>query len=559
MNPVMPDPMTNQPVPGLRRRYPLTTFLTAASALMLLLVMVIASLAYYRLAGFQHILSTITSGSLPAVVSSGRLFGLVHELTFLTEGLSHASNQVARRMMYQAIENKIAEIEELAAATHISTYQSAQLDTVIQELVSLNQLIDKRLQLQESVAGMRDELYLLHEKVLRSSATWSAAEHSDSYIAWSLRFSEMVVLADKALGSSKLHEIRQTTRKLHEYFRLDGPFLAELPAPLQVMATDFSGQLHSLLLAESGLLPMRAEQLRIAGRSIGRANFVRNLVLHYARIAEYEVDELSVQVLNDTVIAAEQVKKQIRLLGAVSVVAVLCVVVIIWFIQQRIARRLHLLNKNVLAELHGERVSLSMPGNDEISDISRSFSYFANKVRQQTQELELLSFTDGLTGLANRRAFDYRLEHDLQVAARHQWPFSLLLIDVDFFKPYNDNYGHLAGDHCLQQVAELLQGCIRRNNDFIARYGGEEFVCILPDVGTQGAGQIADNMLQAVRSAAIRHEFSKTAACITVSVGIVSVRTAATDDGNRLLALADEALYQAKAQGRNCYKIWRPL
>lgn|GEM_PF-843429 len=171
------------------------------------------------------------------------------------------------------------------------------------------------------------------------------------------------------------------------------------------------------------------------------------------------------------------------------------------------------------------------------------------RLAQLNQELSVLSQTDALTGLANRRAFDQRLAEEVSRAARHRVPLALLVVDIDHFKPYNDHYGHPAGDACLRQVAAVLRESAGRPTDLVARLGGEEFALLLPHQSGAQAIQLAERCVRAVEAAVIAHARSPVASHVTVSVGVAQWLGAA-QDGAALLAAADAALYLAKRQGR---------
>jgi len=166
------------------------------------------------------------------------------------------------------------------------------------------------------------------------------------------------------------------------------------------------------------------------------------------------------------------------------------------------------------------------------------------------QQLEHLARHDALTGLANRRCFDQALAQESARARRSATPLSLLMIDIDHFKRFNDTYGHPAGDACLQHVARLLSGCVRRPSDLLARYGGEELVAILPETDAAGATVIARAMLERLAQEPIAHSSSPFAQ-VTVSIGIAWATMDEPDDGLALLERADQALYVAKESGRN--------
>ena len=166
-------------------------------------------------------------------------------------------------------------------------------------------------------------------------------------------------------------------------------------------------------------------------------------------------------------------------------------------------------------------------------------------------QLETLSVTDALTGIANRRRFDQFLNFEWKRAMRTRQPIALLLMDIDHFKLYNDNYGHDAGDQCLIEIAELLQSKVRRPTDLFARYGGEEFAYVLPDTCIPGAEITANLLRQAVLERAVPHEYSLTNTIVTVSIGVAALIPARNDEPGALIRAADTFLYEAKQGGRN--------
>ncbi|WP_239125330.1 diguanylate cyclase [Leptolyngbya sp. CCY15150] len=175
-------------------------------------------------------------------------------------------------------------------------------------------------------------------------------------------------------------------------------------------------------------------------------------------------------------------------------------------------------------------------------------------LRRANLELQRLVSLDGLTQLANRRRFDEYLDQEWRRSRREQQPLSLILCDVDHFKLYNDHYGHQAGDDCLKQIAQAITQSIRRPADLAARYGGEEFAVILPNSDWEGAVHIAQTIQKAIANLHIRHDYSNTAPIITMSLGISSLVPSDTHGATALITVADRALYEAKAKGRNAYQ-----
>ncbi len=182
-------------------------------------------------------------------------------------------------------------------------------------------------------------------------------------------------------------------------------------------------------------------------------------------------------------------------------------------------------------------------------------SQLYHQLEEANQELQRLVSVDSLTQIANRRHFDHCLQIEWERARRHQQSLALILCDIDDFKRYNDTYGHLQGDDCLQQVAATLQKTLKRSTDLVARYGGEEFVLILPDTDLAGAIQMAEAIQAAIAAAAIPHRHSRVSPYLTLSLGLAHTVPSPTGSPETLLAEADRALYQAKAAGRDrfCY------
>lgn len=171
-------------------------------------------------------------------------------------------------------------------------------------------------------------------------------------------------------------------------------------------------------------------------------------------------------------------------------------------------------------------------------------------LKRQADQLRRFALRDGLTGLFNRRYFDERLTTEWRRARRNGTPLSLVMIDVDCFKAYNDGYGHLAGDDCLRTVSEAISGAARRGGDVAARYGGEEFACILPETPASGAATLAERIVQKVRGLGLPHAGSPFG-LVTISAGVASKTPRSGGSEGQLLKLADEQLYRAKAGGRS--------
>ncbi|MCW9087980.1 MAG: GGDEF domain-containing protein [Gammaproteobacteria bacterium] len=202
---------------------------------------------------------------------------------------------------------------------------------------------------------------------------------------------------------------------------------------------------------------------------------------------------------------------------------------------------------------NGELETTNHPsGLRELHTLGATFNDMMAQNRRDMRQLERHSNIDDLTNLANRRYFDKRFKEEWSRASRQQAPIAVLFIDIDYFKRYNDHYGHLNGDKCLQRIAVAIEGAARRESDIAARYGGEEFVIMLPDTELEGARRVAEKLQQAVGQLRIEHARSRIGPHVTLSIGIAATRAQFPESPDQLLAMADRALYQAKARGRNC-------
>ena len=214
--------------------------------------------------------------------------------------------------------------------------------------------------------------------------------------------------------------------------------------------------------------------------------------------------------------------------------------------------------------------SVTESGSDEISHLSKLFNQMQRKleratvnkqqlqttVDQQKQKLKILIQTDSLTLVSNRRAYINRLAKEKALSIRNNISLSMLMIDIDFFKDFNERYGHEAGDAVLKKVAQTIQHSLPRKTDFIARYGGEEFVVILPGTVAQGASLVSERIMNEIKKLSIEHRFSADHNIVSVSIGIASQKGRKLVKEN-LLEQVQQAMLQAKNNGRNQYKVFK--
>lgn len=229
--------------------------------------------------------------------------------------------------------------------------------------------------------------------------------------------------------------------------------------------------------------------------------------------------------------------------------------------EQNLTRTIPIIFITSLADEDDERKGLELGAVDYIMKPYRPEIIKARmrnhlELKHKRDLLDRLCSEDPLTGIANRRKLDAFLQYEWQRAARYVDHLAVIFMDIDYFKKYNDHYGHVAGDECLQQIADVLQGALHRPTDLLVRYGGEEFVCVLPSTDLAGARVVAETLRYAVIDRAIPNTCSEHH-CITLSFGVVArdPKQVQWQSPGEFLDAADRKLYEAKKQGRNCIVI----
>lgn len=536
-----------------RTRLPITRVFSAALTIILGLFIAIVLLTYVRLQDFRLALTDIVEKSVPSVAFSNQIYSQVNSLTYMAERLGHASTDATRRVAMSQITAQLLQLKALAQSQESDRHLQVQLNALNLEFRELNNMIVLRLNSEKELATKQQTLYELYNEATELSENKSQRTTDGQQYDWTLTVSSLVASAGSTFNMNRLHLLRQTGEQIRQQLALLDQQVLRIKDSDQEEARVLSQKLRQTLIGDSGLIDLQVKRLQIAGRAIGRGNFVRNLLIDYSGLTEFEAAKVNETVIAESTKTQESVLEQIRLIGLFSSIAIGVILAATVFLQRRVVNRLNKLNQRVGDRLQGNSSNIYIGGNDEISDIGQTFDLFAETVEEQNKKLHDLSLLDSLTGISNRRALDERLLDEVKEAHRHKWSLSVMIIDVDYFKLYNDHYGHDKGDECLRALAKLLDEQMQRNGDFVGRYGGEEFVCLLPDTDGIGAEHVAQILLESVVEQQIPHQFSKVAPFVTISLGIATLNQNNIGEVGPLVLLkqADQALYRAKDQGRN--------
>lgn len=518
--------------------------LSLALSSFLLLFMVMAAMAYYGAKAHESSLLSVVDEAMPRLRQATQFTLLVKDLPLLTEQLSRAETQAMRRLAMQEIEHYS---EQIALALNQPDYQQLQLKfSIIQnELAHLNDLVDQQLLYDQALQLRVTQLRQFFRAFEAQSGT--SAFPSD----WTIAFSAVLIRSAKLVGLTRLNDVRQQAEGIEHSLQQQRQALSQMDLVTRSQAADYQQQLETLLFGEDGLVPMRFEQLRLQGRTSGRNRFIRSMVQDFGYEVEHQSWVIQMQLSTEVSAVRKTLSRQIYWIGVIALAVLAFIMATIWLIKIQVINRLVNLKAQVLDQLDNPQKQISLVGNDEITELSKTFNFFAQKVTEHNQRIEALSRTDALTGVHNRRGFDVYLERLIQQSVERKSPLALLMIDVDYFKKYNDRYGHQAGDRALRDVAQLLRAVLMRNQDFVARYGGEEFACILPDTDYVAAIALSGQLLDAMQHLKIEHSNSPVSGVLTLSIGIACADGSAVLTPQTFIEMADKALYEAKSRGRN--------
>lgn len=422
-----------------------------------------------------------------------------------------------------------------------------------ESLESLQRIIDKR-------DALREKQQLLLQRLYELTQTLSDEEGSELSPAYSALRSA-IGFTSLALSSEKhgqLHRLNESAKVAFEQAKglATSPQEQQLiDQAMQVSKTVFELREPVLLNARATLAAARNARASAQRLSVGSYN--------YFKIVKDSAEQA-------TSAHKRNVNQALIIIFFVGLVFFISTLLIIWFIRRHVVQRLNKLSTAMAMHVDGQEVPIPAYGDDEIAEMGNAFSVFVLarhfaeadlvKARKETEainaqllslnkNLEKMSLEDGLTQIANRRCFDERYLSEWRRAARIGVSISIIMLDVDFFKSFNDKYGHPVGDSCLIQVAQTLRQSLRREGDFVARYGGEEFIVLLLGYSEQEATEVANRLLLAIEQQGILHE-ANPKGIVTVSLGVATTTPTIEMNHEQLIRQADEALYQAKKLGR---------
>jgi|TARA_R110001632_G_scaffold50409_3_gene125925 diguanylate cyclase (GGDEF)-like protein len=523
-------------------------------AILLLMAVVlfigVGTLLQTRLEQTQLILNDLTFNTIPAMTNANQSAIKSSELFSALELLTSSNTPVERRIAELEVNKKLNETQEQANRVNYSQNEFRLLKTIQEEMNNLNLLIDTKLDIADQITKKQkglSELQYQADSVYKENTGQTPLETTQK-AKWKIAFLELITLAYRVEDTDRLDELKEIKHTIELKLSHLESIVEETLPTLEKQVSPLNTAITELLMSDQGLLNLQANHLKMIGRTRGREYFIRNLISDYSNVAnQFSLNKN--KYLKDKILALSNgvYTQETWFIGGFILLAVMICTILALYTHA--IKRLRILTRKI-RNMTTEPI-LTHSSKDEIDELFHVFDQFSDTINTQNQRLETLSLTDSLTNIANRRAFDRRLFYELSNDRTLQIDLSVVLIDVDFFKQYNDTYGHVSGDEALQKIAMMLSHTIQNSTNLIARYGGEEFVAILPNKTAKESNLVAQNIMQAIRLANIKHRMSDISDRITISIGIATRTKGESSDIDTLMKKADMALYYSKNQGRN--------
>ncbi len=493
------------------------------------------------------------------IKNSSDLAGEVKQLLTDTERLMSANSNPERRLAYENIiksSGKISEIQERKKFNDRNVKKH--IEIINSTLEELNSLVEEKIKYNSLSLKRMDELmqFLEDYQEFEGRKEWDRAFFENNTfkntLDWYYKISSITRQAGSIFRMNILSDINETERNMMADLDELESNLYIFPASDRIFYESNLGNLKKIILGENGLINLVKEKTKISLKTTGRGNFTRTLLNDFIyissnifnRVIEYselEIDKLT-QMINRFY--------YFFLLLLLATITVSTGMVL--YVRKKLIKRLLRLNDEILEKVAGFDISITVEGNDELSDMAKSFLFYENEVKQREEELNRIASQDFLTEISNRRHFMELAEKEIARGKRYGFPVTLLMLDIDYFKKINDSYGHHSGDIVLKEFTMLCNSIIREN-DIFGRVGGEEFAMILPETNLEGGVVFAERLREAVEQSS--WEINSATVKITVSIGAAECSCSGETLLDNVMKKADSALYRAKKEGRNktCY------
>ncbi len=528
-----------------------------------ILVVSLAGLSCLTLWSILHLsttLNNLSESAIPAAEEGSMLVSLGQHLLYATEHLSGATSHPARRIASKDVNKTIISLTKIVDGEtfqdDIITNNLSGLATTLEEL---DTLVAQRINVNIETKKATSDLYQF-ENVLIEYVELTRTKLKDPTIAtnfskWASQAMSIISFSGNAGSLNILYKINKAEKSLLTELEKLENLSADLPDDLQAEVSLLEAKLGRITLSKKGLVKLLGEKIRISSQTAARANFTRSLVQEFEGVSSNLFNTINQATANDIERLSEKVDQLIWTFLFFSILGITAAFGVVYYFRKNLTSRLLTLNRAILDKMEGQDVTIEVHGNDEITDMAHSFKYFADEVEARENKLLDLAAKDTLTGISNRRYFLEQGEKELSRSHRTETPVTFLMIDLDYFKNINDTYGHHVGDIVLKDFAKCTKKMLR-DVDCFGRIGGEEFAVLLPNTSIEKGAHIAERIRKTTEK--LTWLIDEVNINCTVSIGF----SASNNDNTSLddlMKQADNALYQAKRDGRNICRNYKDM
>ena len=543
------------PEPSEKKKQSIAAPVTGSLLIITAILMIVIIISLYYFSSIRFSMINFTEQAVQGIKNSSTLNEEVKYLLNETERLMGSTGNPERRIAYKGISERIETIKEIQNSKKFNDRDVKNHIEIIQStLEELNMLIEEKINLQNKALEKIEELVSSMEgfEGLNNKVEWKNLILDDiSYQLlsdWYIKTVEINRTGVSVFSENILYDINETEKTVKKQLAARDKITQQLPLYVRKFYQEFSEKQKLILIGKDGLLHIIKEKTRITLLATGRGNFTRTLLKDFIYISSnifnrvVEYSEIQTDNLN------KLVNSFFIIFGSVSFIAFLISVSVIIFIRKTLVHRIIKLNEIILEKVAGFDIDITIEGNDEITDMAKSFLYYENEVKKREAELNRIASIDFLTEINNRRHFIELAEKEIARSRRYKSPVTLLMIDIDFFKKINDTYGHHAGDKILVEFSSLCMKMIREN-DIAGRIGGEEFAIMLPETCMDNGIIFADRLRKTVENT--EWEIDNRKLKLTISIGASGCTCSTEHTIEDMMKKADNALYKAKESGRN--------
>lgn len=524
----------------------------------ILCLLVISYSALHSFSSVSTILNKFTNQRIPEITRNANLATLSQQLLYETERLSSSTTALTRHLAYQKATNKFEEILVVFAGQNNNRPEDLHLKIIKTTIDDLHDLVTRQSELTIQAETLLNKTIALEQKLHTlshnkkhlsevHSQDLSHAHSDDLYSLWIFTAMDVLSHGTQVLTITDVNQLKNFEKKTQQEVQRLKTILQHMPSVLAADITASQTEIESLLLSHDGLTSTTLHKLKVSQQKRKKGEFTRNIVSKFDK----KNNELFAKIITDTSRQASDTSKKVinatLMFFIVSLLIILLSFGAIFYFHSKLTVRLVQLNNALQKKISGQNSTIDVCGNDEITDMAKSFLYYANEVEMREQQLTKLATTDPLTGLKNRRSFLGDVEKQMAISQRHNDNISFIMIDVDHFKSINDSYGHKTGDILLQNIAKAFRSALREE-DILGRIGGEEFAVFLVRPQQEYIIQVAERLRSVIAETQWLIEDNEIEC--SVSAGVSYVRQ--TDETiSQLMHRADLALYKAKESGRN--------